>query len=134
MRSRSRQHGARREAEQVQDEFIRVLGLDSERFEDSLGKVFEVHRHNDIRPAADGGSKDMAVTGIGEMQAWNQVFIARYKGIEGVFVHQVSRSLQLHAGQIRPIDEKIPYPLFVNSSGPLRPKQSGHGQMHQKVA
>ena len=134
MRSRGRQHGAGREAEQVQDEFIRVPGLDSERVEDGVGKVFEVHGHNDIRSAADGGSKDMAITGIGEMQAWNQVFIARYKGIQGVLVHQVSRALQLHAGQIRPIDEKIPYPLFVNFSGPLRPEQSGHCQMHQKIA
>jgi hypothetical protein len=98
MRSRSRQHGARREAEQVQDEFIWVLGLDSERVEDSVGKVFEVHGHNDIRPAADGGSKDMAVTGIGEIQAWNQVFIARYKGIQGVVVHQVSRAAPVACG------------------------------------
>jgi hypothetical protein len=82
MRSRSRQHSARRKAEQVQDEVIWVLGLDSERVEDSVGKIFEVHGHNDIRPAADGGSKDMAVTGIGEIQAWNQVFIASYKGIQ----------------------------------------------------
>src|SRR5258707_1036426 len=66
MRSRSRQHGARREAEQVQDEFIWVLGLDSETVEDSVGKVFEVNGYNDIRPAADGGSKDMAATRISE--------------------------------------------------------------------
>lgn len=116
MRSRSRQHGAWREAEQVHDEFIRVLGLDSERAEDGVAKVFEVNGHNDIRPAADGGRKDMAITGIGEIQSWNQVFIARYKGIQGVLVHQVSRALQLHAGEIWPIDEKISYPLFVNFS------------------
>jgi hypothetical protein len=49
----------------VQDEFIAVPGLDSERVADSGGKMFEVQRHNHIRSAADGGSKDMAVTGIG---------------------------------------------------------------------
>src|SRR4051794_28704007 len=125
MRSCSRQHSARREAEQVQDEFIWVPGFNSERVEDSFGKVFEVHGHNDIRPAADGGSKDMPVTGIRELQTWDEVFIARYKGIHSVLVHQVSRAYQLHAVQIRPIDEKIAYPLLVNFIRPLRPKQSG---------
>ena len=52
MRSRSRQHGARREPRQVQDEFIGVPGLDSERVEDSVGKMFEVQGHNQIRSAA----------------------------------------------------------------------------------
>jgi hypothetical protein len=118
----------------VQNKFIRVRGFNSESVEDSGGKIFEVHGHNDIHPAADGGSKDMAVTGIGELQTWNQVFIARYKGIQGVLVHQVSRALQLYARQIRPIDEKIPHPLLVNFSGPLCAKQSSHGQMHQEIA
>jgi hypothetical protein len=135
MCSCSRQDSSRRKAEQVQDKFIRVRGFNSESVEDSGGKIFEVHGHNDIHPAADGGSKDMAVTGIGELQTWKSGLLnPRYKGIQGVLVHQVSRALQLDSGQIRPIDEKIPHPLLVNFSGPLRPKQSGHGQMHQKIA
>jgi len=48
----------------LQDEFIRVLSFYSERVEDCLGKVFEAHRHNDIRSASDRGGKDMAVAGI----------------------------------------------------------------------
>jgi hypothetical protein len=75
----------------------------------------------------------MAIAGIGEMQGWNEIFIARYQGIEGVLVHQVSRALQLRAGQIRAIDKKIPDPLSVHFSGPLCPKQSGRGQMHEKI-
>ena len=140
MRSHSRQDGARREPRQAQDDSIGVPGLDSERAEDSVGKMFEVQGRNHIRSAATaervngGGSKDMPVIGIGELQARNQVLITGYKGIQGVPVHQVSRTLQLRAGQIGPIDEKIPDPLIVNIGGPLRPKQSGDCQMHQKIA
>ncbi len=61
MRSRSRQHVTRRETEQVEDELVRVLGLDSERGEDRVGEVLEVHRYDDIRSAANGCSRDMRV-------------------------------------------------------------------------
>jgi hypothetical protein len=45
----------------VEDELVRVLGLDSERGEDRVGEVLEVHRYDDIRSAANGCSRDMRV-------------------------------------------------------------------------
>ncbi len=40
-------------------------------------KILQAHRHQHIRAAGDGGGEDVAVIGIGEVDGFNQVIVAR---------------------------------------------------------
>ena len=66
--------------------------------------------------------------------SWRRLLPVRVQVRRVLAFHRHSHSLQLHARQIRPVEEEILHPLFVNFSGPLRPKQPSHSRMHQEIS
>ena len=52
------------EVQLVEQEFIRGLNINAKSLELIVWKVFDVKRHNDIRPPLDGRRQDMRVTSI----------------------------------------------------------------------
>jgi len=106
MRSCRRQNSSRRQVEQLENEFIRVLGLNTECAGHYRRKVREVDCHDHVGPTTNRRGEDVPVVGIGKLQSWNQVFIPSHYGIDCVFIHQSPRSLKLEAGEVLPLLEQ----------------------------
>lgn len=72
---RRRHHCCWVQAEEVVNEFVRVLSLDTEGGQRSAREVFLIEGDDDAGVSANGGSQDMTVINIGQRQPLNQFFV-----------------------------------------------------------
>lgn len=77
----------RRQIQQMQDEFIRMLRLDSERLDRGRWEISDVDRHDDIGVAAYRRGQHMPVIRIGKLQAGYEILIARDYRVRHVLIH-----------------------------------------------
>lgn len=131
MTPRDIDHQSRGEVEQMRDELIGMLRLDSERPKDISGEVTHVPGDNHVRAPPNGGGQHMPIVRIRQMQTLNQGFVAGNERILCMFVHEHPGPLQLLARQIRPIAQESGHPFLVHAGGPLRAEQPCQGQVHQ---
>ncbi|MNL50583.1 hypothetical protein D3C87_1736120 [compost metagenome] len=73
---RRRDHCRRVEVEEVVDELVRMLSLDTERAQCFTGKVFLIERDDDAGVAANGGCQHMSIIDIWKRQPFDQDFVS----------------------------------------------------------
>ena len=78
-----REYGAWGEIEQMDDEIVRMLRLDSKVAHDLCREVSKVHRDDHVGLSADGGGQDMPIVWVGQMKTGNQIFVARCQRVHG---------------------------------------------------
>ena len=83
-----------------------------------LREIIQVESKDQISSALDGGSQNMAVILVWQLQGWNQRLMTVYQGIAPMGVHQRAGALQLLSGEIGPVPQHSPDPLFVNLIAP----------------
>jgi hypothetical protein len=118
-------NGTRGEIQQVSQEIIRVLGLDTVWFEAVDREVIGVARDNQICSGPDRSRQDMAVTGIREFEPPDQSFIAGYQAVENMSIHEVLGPVKLFSSKVRPLLRQVSDPFFMDTVRPPGAKQAG---------
>lgn len=67
----------RSEVEEIEDEVVRMLGLDAVRLERAGREVAEIGGHDRLRGGADRGGEDMAIVGVGKVEPVDERFVPR---------------------------------------------------------
>ena len=73
-----------RQIQQVQNELVWMLRFNAERCHRPGRKVAQVDRDDDIRTRANRRRQEMPVVRVGELQARDQLLVARYQRIVGM--------------------------------------------------
>ena len=114
MRADGRDHGAGREIEQVEDEVVGMLGLDTIRLEAVRRKVLQVEGNDGLRARANRGSEDMPVIRIGEHEAGDQLVEPVDHTIGDGPNHQLACARKLLPGEVGTLLEDAPEALVEN--------------------
>lgn len=123
----------RREVGEVIDELVGMLGFKAVGLEHLGGEVAQIVGHDHVGPGVDRGRQDVAVIGIGQVQARDQRFVAVHEAVAHVQIHQLACALELDDGQVRPLPEHVADPLVMDGVGPLGPETIGQRQLKQQV-
>lgn len=80
----------RGELEEMSDEIIGMLRIDSVRGDTVFGEIFQVIGDDHAGLATDRGGKNMTVVRIGQFELVDEVLIARHEAIGDCTVHQLT--------------------------------------------
>ena len=89
--------------------------------QDLLREIAMVEGDDQIGSALDGGSNDMAIFRVRQVQGWDEVLIAIDQCIAHMSIHQRAGALQLLPGEIRAVTQHRPDPLLVDRVAPAGP-------------
>jgi len=128
------QYGPGSKTQDMRQELIRMLNLDTIGGSDPFREILEVVGHNDIGTATDGSSEHMAVIGVWQGECGYEVLEVLDDRIPRMRVHEITGPLELRAGQIRSIGENRPNPFLVNQIRPTRSVEVREHQMHEDIA
>ena len=124
-------HGAGRKFQKSENDTIRMSGLDSIRLQSCRREVLQVRGSDHMSVTPDSRSQNMAVAGIGQPQAFNQIFVIRDQRMLCVFIHQHSGPLEPLAREIGAPAQERPDPFLMYRLRPSGPKEPRQGEVHQ---
>ena len=85
-------HGTWRQVNGVEHELVRMLGLDIVPLQNVIREVAQVERDDSLRVSADGGSKDVPIIRVRQIEGIFQVLKASHDAIGHCLAHQLARS------------------------------------------
>src|SRR5277367_4905182 len=100
-------HKTRCKVEEMENELVRMLGLNIEWAERFRREIGQIRRNDQTGSATDRGRQDVAVISIGKEKSRNEVFIPCDERIRGRFVHQPPCALELFPSQVGPVLQEI---------------------------
>lgn len=130
----SRTDDAGVKVQQVCDELVGMLSLDSKLGERIAREVGKVAGYDDIRSGTNRGGKNVTIILVGKLKIRNQVFVVLDEAVPNVFVHLVASFFELIARLVGILFENIADPLFVDFIGPFGAEKVRHRQVHQQAA
>lgn len=128
------QYGPGSKTQDMREELIRMLDLDTIGGSDPFREVLEVLGHDDIGTATNGSGEHMAVIGVRQGERGYEVLEVLDERIPRMRVHEISGPLKLRTGEIRSIGENRPNPFLVNLIRPTRSVKVRERQMHEDIA
>ena len=84
------------------EERVGMFGFQSVRGERGRGEVLQVRGDDDVGFGPDGGGEDVAVTGIGQFEGWNEILESGDQDIAHMGVHEAPGALQARGREVRP--------------------------------
>lgn len=95
--------------------------------------MLEVLRNDDIRVAANGSGKHMAVASIWQREGTDERLVAGDEAVAHMGVHQLPHTRQLNRIKVGTVCCKVPRPFIVNFFRPATSKQIPYRQLHENV-
>lgn len=99
-----------------------------------LREILKIVCNDNLRVAVLCQCHDVAIVGIGEMNRRNEMLKTSDHTFQYMRIHQITRSFNSCACEVRTLFLQTPHPFFVNRIRPASPEYVKQGQTHQQIA
>jgi hypothetical protein len=102
-----------------------VLRFDVVRLQAGGREVVEVERHNRLRARSDRRGEHMAIVGVGENEAIDELLEASHQAVGNSAGHQFARALESLGFQVRPVRQVVSKTFVQDRGRPTRANDTG---------